>query len=172
MSSTFVAGLILLIDQAVKEGVREALTVCTGPPVESCERFVLVGSIRLLRLENAGSVLGFLQGEFLWVLLATLGLLLLPLYHRRLAGAGLIATLAIGLQTGGALGNMTDRLFRGSVTDFIDVGIGVAFNFADVALVAGMFLAFEALRRSVRRRVHWKQVGESRKASDGVRADV
>jgi signal peptidase II len=43
---------------------------------------------------------------------------------------------------GGALGNLADRFFRGSVTDFIDVHAAgwhwPSFNFADVAITLGV----------------------------------
>jgi signal peptidase II len=49
--------------------------------------------------------------------------------------------LFLGLILGGALGNTIDRVFRGPVTDFIDMGIGTlrwpVFNVADIALVVG-----------------------------------
>ncbi len=48
-----------------------------------------------------------------------------------------------GLQLGGALGNVSDRLYQGFVTDFVRIGIpGVYywpnFNIADSAIVCGV----------------------------------
>jgi signal peptidase II len=59
-----------------------------------------------------------------------------------------LGALAVGLQLGGALGNVFDRIAFGGVTDFIDAGAGVTFNMADVALVAGMLLAVPLLMAS------------------------
>lgn len=50
------------------------------------------------------------------------------------------AAVALGFMLGGALGNVTDRLFRdhgGAVVDLIDFGWWPVFNGADVALVCG-----------------------------------
>ncbi len=47
---------------------------------------------------------------------------------------------AIGLQLGGALGNLIDRLRTGAVVDFIDVGAWPIFNLADSSIVVGMAL--------------------------------
>ena len=53
------------------------------------------------------------------------------------------AAVALGLMLGGALGNLTDRLFRGhggAVVDFVDFGWWPVFNVADAALVCGAIL--------------------------------
>lgn len=50
-------------------------------------------------------------------------------------------TLWLSLIIGGGAGNLIDRIMQGSVTDFINVGIGPVrtgiFNIADVAILAG-----------------------------------
>ncbi len=54
--------------------------------------------------------------------------------------------LALGLITGGALGNLTDRIINGYVTDFLDIYVGryhwPAFNLADVFITSGIVLFF------------------------------
>lgn len=52
----------------------------------------------------------------------------------------LLAALGLGLSVGGASGNLVDRLARGRVVDFIDIGRWPTFNLADAALVAGAAL--------------------------------
>jgi signal peptidase II len=48
---------------------------------------------------------------------------------------------ALGLQLGGALGNLIDRLnFSGTVTDFISVGTFAIFNIADASISTGVAL--------------------------------
>ena len=52
---------------------------------------------------------------------------------------------AISLQIGGALGNLSDRIFLGSVVDFIDIGVsGVyrwpTFNIADSSIIIGIIV--------------------------------
>lgn len=39
---------------------------------------------------------------------------------------------------GGAVSNIVDRLSKATVTDFINLGIGNTFNFADVAIMIGI----------------------------------
>ena len=47
---------------------------------------------------------------------------------------------AIGLQLGGAVGNLADRIRLGEVIDFIDVGWWPIFNLADSSIVIGIFI--------------------------------
>ena len=61
----------------------------------------------------------------------------------------------LGLVSGGALGNLLDRIFSGTVVDFIDVSIGSfhwpVFNLADSAVVIGVgWLLFSTFRRRPR----------------------
>jgi signal peptidase II len=44
----------------------------------------------------------------------------------------------LALILGGALGNLSDRLFRGQVVDFLDIHFWPVFNLADVALTCGV----------------------------------
>ena len=48
--------------------------------------------------------------------------------------------LALGLQLGGAAGNLLDRLRFGEVTDFIDFPHYPEFNVADSSIVIGLFV--------------------------------
>jgi signal peptidase II len=52
------------------------------------------------------------------------------------------ALCGLGLALGGAAGNLLDILRRRHVVDFIDLGWWPVFNVADVAIVAGLALAF------------------------------
>jgi signal peptidase II len=58
--------------------------------------------------------------------------------------------LVIGLMVGGAIGNLSERLYHGYVTDFLQVGaLPAVFNFADVAIALAFLLTFfPGFRRS------------------------
>ena len=55
--------------------------------------------------------------------------------------------LAYAVLLGGALGNLTDRLARGFVVDFIHLAHWPVFNVADVAVVAGALLLVVVAQR-------------------------
>ena len=76
---------------------------------------------------------------------------LLHIYHRARAADAALA-MALALVTGGAVGNLIDRIFSPEgVVDFIDVGIGShrfwTFNLADVAITTGAALLVTILWR-------------------------
>jgi signal peptidase II len=51
--------------------------------------------------------------------------------------------LVIGLMVGGAVGNLSERLYHGYVTDFLQIGtVPAVFNFADVAIGLAFVLSF------------------------------
>ena len=57
---------------------------------------------------------------------------------------GVLAQLGLGCAIGGATSNLLDRLWRGSIVDFISVGFWPTFNLADAAIVGGVLLALGA----------------------------
>lgn len=75
-----------------------------------------------------------------FVVMAIVGVML----WRLPANAGALLSTSLALVFGGALGNLWDRVFRGSVTDFLQVFIGgyefPAFNVADSAITIGATL--------------------------------
>ena len=90
-----------------------------------------------------------------WVLLTFVLVASVAIFVWLLRAKSLLASVAIGLILGGALGNGCDRLVSGSVTDFLDLHLGAwhlfVFNLADAAISLGVVgLLWEGLtdRRS------------------------
>jgi signal peptidase II len=77
---------------------------------------------------------------FLWGIAVSSSLLILAFGD---GGEGARAGVAIAL--GGATGNLLDRLLRGHIVDFIEIGFWPVFNVADVGIVAGLGLMLMAL---------------------------
>lgn len=101
---------------------------------------------------NSGSAFGFAQG---WAPVlagvAVLAVVLLLAFVRRVQSNVLAA--ATGLVVGGAIGNLSDRVFRahhGAVVDFIAFHFWPTFNVADSAIVVGAIWAAFLLWRSDR----------------------
>lgn len=126
-----VVGAVFALDQLTKAIVRANLALGEAYPDE--------GFVRIVHVANSGAAFGILQGQTLFLTVTTLlglGAILLyylypPMEH------GLLRT-ALGLQLGGAIGNLTDRIRLGEVTDFIDFRYWPAFNVADSAIVIGV----------------------------------
>ena len=131
-----VATLIYVADQATKALVVAAFRVGEEAPV--------IGDLVVIsHVQNRGAAFSLLQGETLLFVLVTLFAFgMIVFFHRSLRERGLWLHAVLGLQLGGALGNLTDRLRQGSVTDFVSVGIGTlrwtTFNVADASLVVGI----------------------------------
>ena len=75
--------------------------------------------------------------------------------------------LAIGLQLGGAFGNLIDRLRTGAVVDFIDVGWWPIFNIADSSIVVGMTVLIAVLLLGDFKNARSKKADESASLSGG-----
>jgi signal peptidase II len=80
----------------------------------------------------------------LFVAIAVAAALLIVLYRHRHLRQNPLASAALGLILGGAVGNLVDRLRYGTVVDFLDVYLGAyhwpAFNVADSAISTGVGL--------------------------------
>lgn len=114
-------------------------------------REVIGDWVRLTLLYNPGAAFGLSLGPWSrWLFTAiTIGALaILGNLYRATAPADRTRALAIGLVTGGALGNLVNRLWSSrGVVDWIDVGIGQhrwpSFNVADIGVSVGaVLLAF------------------------------
>lgn len=93
---------------------------------------------RIFHIYNTGATFGlFPGGGDIFRYLAIIVSLGIIYYNHILPGNQRLLRLALGLQMGGALGNMIDRFRLGHVTDFIDIGPWYIFNLADLAVVSG-----------------------------------
>ncbi len=146
-----VAALLLGGDAFLKLFVRAHLAVCDVARLANCQSLDLLGPLRLVRAENAGSALGYAPGWQLWVVLAVAGVALVPAYARRLGSFGLVGWLAVGLQMGGGLGNLLERLTLGGATDMFTLGSVIVWNLADIGLVTGSLLATAVIVVGIRR---------------------
>jgi len=70
---------------------------------------------------------------------------LILIFYSRLAGENWWLRSAIGLELGGAIGNLIDRVKIGHVTDFISVGNFAVFNIADASITVGVAVMLIAL---------------------------
>ncbi|MDW7981948.1 MAG: signal peptidase II [Thermomicrobium sp.] len=131
-----VATVVLLIDQLSK-----LLVVRFLGPTGPIEEVVLIpGVLRLFYVENTGAAFGLFQGRN--PVLATVALLVvvaLAVWFRAVV-SWWPGALALGLQLGGAVGNLVDRFRRGFVVDFIDFSFWPTFNVADSAITIGVLL--------------------------------
>jgi signal peptidase II len=138
---------IVVIDQASKAWILANVDPARPRPV-------IDDYLRLIVSQNTGALFGLFRGQatlFAIFSFAVIGLIVW--YHGR-AGRSAVASVALGLLLGGAIGNVADRLRHGYVVDFVDAGIGdlrwYTFNVADAAIsTALVLLVLIALRPSL-----------------------
>jgi signal peptidase II len=123
-------GAVVAADQAAKQLVMSRIE--PGDPVE------LVFGIQLSNVQNKGVAFGLLAGGEGLVLALTLTALAALVTYFAFNPTRPDLWLAVGLLSGGALGNLADRVRSGAVIDFIDIPLWPTFNLADVAIVAGV----------------------------------
>ncbi len=146
---TVLIPLLIAFDQILKLRALESLSPIPRP---------LLGDLLYLTLvKNTGAGFGLLQGQALllgWLSLLVGGFLLYLLASRRYPFGW---TLGLTLVAAGALGNGIDRLGRGWVVDYLDLGTSIpliaqfpVFNLADVCVTLGAVLLLFAPRKSKR----------------------
>jgi signal peptidase II len=95
--------------------------------------------VRITHVSNTGATFGlFPEGNAFFMVVAIIVSLVIILYNFQLPASHRLLRLALGLQLGGALGNLVDRFRLGHVTDFVDIGPWAIFNVADLSIVTGV----------------------------------
>jgi signal peptidase II len=139
-----VAALVLVVDQVTKHVVLTQLSVGEmWNPVP-----LLMPFIRVTHVTNTGAAFGmFREYGVFFALVAVVVVIGIIGFYRYLPPNQGWLRVSLGLQLGGALGNLLDRIRLGSVVDFIDFRPWPAvFNLADTAIVVGVaILAFYLL---------------------------
>ncbi len=136
---------VVLVDQLTKWWAVDRLP--TGP-------IHVIGTVDLELSLNTGSAFSLLTGQTALVMVvafALVGVLLVMVWRAPTLGRAAI----LGLILGGALGNLSDRLFRadhGAVVDFIAPHFWPTFNVADSCIVVGCLLLLVSLMRGSRAR--------------------
>jgi signal peptidase II len=137
LSAGAVAGAVLVVDQLTKAWAVNALA--DGPIV------IIEDFLRLRLTLNTGAAFSLFARSGPVLGLIVIGVIILIVVSLRDAGS-LGEAIGLGLVLGGALGNLTDRVFRGdglmdgAVVDFIDFSFFPTFNMADSAITVGVIV--------------------------------
>lgn len=152
----WISALIFVLDQAVKWVVKTNMRLYESIPVFG-------DWFRLTYVENPGMAFGIrISDNVFFTVFAVIASLILLLYLFKLQERQEWARISMTIILGGALGNLTDRILRGQVVDFLDfdfINIHIpafkfafvqfsgyslerwpVFNVADIAISVGMVL--------------------------------
>lgn len=135
-----VAAVIIGLDQWTKELVRQQIPKFTSTvPIPALGEYFVFEHV-----DNYGAAFGMFQNLGpIFVVIAFVVALAILLYARTLPASQRLIRVLLGMQMGGAMGNVIDRINQGYVTDFVKMGIpGVYYwpnyNIADSSIVIGV----------------------------------
>jgi signal peptidase II len=146
MPMLIIAIIILAADQLTKTIVRSKLADRT---IE-----VIKGFFEFIYSENTGAAFGtFHDKNSVFIIVNLIAIIFIFIYHNRYK-ENIWMKISLGFILGGALGNLTDRILFGFVTDFIRVRIWFihsfwwpVFNIADSGVTVGAIILIIALFR-------------------------
>lgn len=131
---------VIVADQVTKAWVVGSFEL--GVPVD-----VLGEWVRILHVQNTGALFGLFRDQAVLFAALSIGVmgLIIWFHGRAAAGGGWLATVALGLLLGGAVGNFIDRVRLGYVVDFVDMGFPggwrfYTWNVADAAITTSILL--------------------------------
>ncbi len=135
--------VLLISDQVTKALI--ARNIAINSSIE-----ILPNFLHLVHIRNRGAIFGFFsQSGNIWVFilltLASLTALALVIYYFfKTSPSEKFLKISLSLILAGALGNLIDRVFRGSVIDFLDFSVEgwhwPSFNVADSCITIGALL--------------------------------
>ena len=145
MRSLVVSAVLVLADQISKTMVRKTMSLYESIPV-------IPKFFHLTYVTNDGMAFGlnFPFGTYIFLAISIIFTGFIFWYLWTIKDDGIVIRMGIGLILAGAIGNLIDRVFLGSVVDFLDFMIGdfhwYVFNFADSYVTIGMgFVLYDTL---------------------------
>ncbi len=150
------AAAVIIVDQ-----VSKVLVVAYTSPGEAVTLIPHVLDLR--QTYNTGAAFGLMSGRntLVFVVAAFIILMTLAWFYVFRKRNSTLTFVGLGLILGGALGNnLIDRLARGKVIDFFDLGWWPVFNVADLAILAGVIIVLVVTAAEV-----WREdsAGDGRK---------
>ena len=125
---------VFFFDQLTKSIVRNNLALGESWPSDDW-------LVRITHVTNSGAAFGILQGQGLFLTVtAVIAIGAIIFYYGFPPFEHGLLRLALGLQLGGAAGNLIDRVRFGHVTDMFHFPHYPAFNIADSSIVVGLFV--------------------------------
>ena len=154
-----VALIAVVVDQYTKLLVRNSMFVGETIIVHPAFRNIF----DLTYTTNTGVAFGMFKeiGPVVSVI-ATLVVAVIIYYNNQLSERDIWLRVALGMQMGGAIGNnLIDRLFLGSVVDFLHIHYWPIFNVADSCITVGVLIMAILMVREIREEKLIGQVGSN-----------
>lgn len=158
----WVALNIIILDQLTKAIV--VANLVPGEkwmPIEAIQPYFTITYIT-----NTGAAFGLFQdGGTFFILITFVVIGIIIYFYREMPPDAWLLRAALGLQLGGALGNLIDRLRQGYVVDFFDFQFFPIFNVADSSISIGVALLILLMWREDRRQARLQAEAQTQEAS-------
>lgn len=142
MPILLLAAIVVAFDQWSKYYVESHMQLGMSIPL-------IENVFHLTYVLNPGAAFGMLEHRTSFFIVVALLLVAAVVYfYPRIPPGHLLLRTGIGLQVGGAVGNVIDRVKTGYVVDFFDFRIWPVFNIADMAIVGGVGMIILSILRS------------------------
>jgi signal peptidase II len=139
LRAALVCAVVIALDQLTKHTL--------GTWIRPGQVRHVIPGLKLVYERNTGVAFSFLAGTGALVYVVT-GFVLIALIAFLLMRPGRrLLWLPTGLFVGGAIGNLIDRVARGSVIDFIKLPHWPAFNIADTCITFGVIILVVVIER-------------------------
>lgn len=120
--------IVFFLDYLTKTLVKQNFLLGQSIPI-------IKNALHLTYITNSGSAFGLFKGFNLFFILFSAAVIAIVLYcSKKIKETERALQFAVGLLLGGTMGNLMDRIFYGSVIDFLDFRIWPVFNVADSAV--------------------------------------
>ncbi|MBI3036030.1 signal peptidase II [Candidatus Woesearchaeota archaeon] len=126
--------LIVSLDQLTKFLIKQNFQLNQPVPI-------IKNMLHLTYITNTGSAFGLFKGLNIFFISFSVIVVAVTFYYiNSIKQNEKALQLAVGLLLGGTIGNLSDRLLYGAVTDFIDLRVWPVFNIADSAVTVSVIL--------------------------------
>ena len=132
MPVLFLAFIVIGIDRLSKYYVETHMSLGMSIPV-------IRDLFHITYIINPGAAFGILEYQTGFFIVVSVIMIAAAIWYvPRIPARYRLLRFGIGIQAGGAIGNLIDRIRYGGVVDFLDFRIWPVFNVADMAIVGGV----------------------------------
>ena len=138
--------VVALTTVALDQWVKREVTALLAPNLSWTPIPALGQWFALTYVTNTGAAFGlFPNYGNIFMLVAVVVVIAITVYYWRMPSGQTLIKISLGLQLGGAVGNLLDRLQYGYVVEFSTSEFWPVFNLADASIVLGAVLLAYAL---------------------------
>jgi len=128
----FLAFIVIGIDRLSKYYIETHMSLGMTIPV-------IRDIFHITYIINPGAAFGILEYQTGFFIVVSVIMIAAAIWYvPRIPARYRLLRFGIGMQAGGAIGNLIDRIRYGGVVDFLDFRIWPVFNVADMAIVGGV----------------------------------